>query len=228
MKKTVQDQLAAGVEFLGKVLGPDYEVTLYDMEKKERPLVAIANGRISGRTLGTPLPELVAERFAGGAAGEEPYLANVAAQVGETGKTVRSSAFPLRDASGRIFALIGINYDDTRVLRSFTDLLELVHPHGYVEKEYPNRVIQASRQTETEPAAEEAYYNDVTGMIGEIFRAETENASAPPDRLTQQERTDLIRRLKAKGLFRLKGAVRYTAEQLGISQASVYRYLGKA
>ncbi|MBQ6662213.1 MAG: PAS domain-containing protein [Firmicutes bacterium] len=232
MKKRILEQLEAGVEFLGKVLGPDYEITLYDMERKDRPLIAIANGRISGRTIGTPLPELVAAFFAEGNSGREPYIANTVARIGDSEKTVRSSAFPVRDASGRIFALIGINYDDTRVLQSFTDLLELVHPHEYVEQEYPHRVIQATRRATgaaipSVPGEDEVYYNDVNGMIGEIFRMETAGNPVPPDRLTQQERQALIARLKAKGLFRLKGAVRFTAEQLDISQASVYRYLNK-
>ena len=36
-------------EFLGKALGPDYEVALHDLTRKDRSIIAIANNYISGR-----------------------------------------------------------------------------------------------------------------------------------------------------------------------------------
>lgn len=38
-------------EFLGKALGPDYEVALHDLTRKDRSIIAIANNYISGREL---------------------------------------------------------------------------------------------------------------------------------------------------------------------------------
>ena len=40
-------------EFLGYALGPDYEVALHDLTDKNRSIIAIANGRISGRNTGS-------------------------------------------------------------------------------------------------------------------------------------------------------------------------------
>jgi len=52
------------VDFLGKALGPDYEVTLHDLDPKNSSIVAIANGRVSGRTLGSPLTKTTQEMLA--------------------------------------------------------------------------------------------------------------------------------------------------------------------
>lgn len=40
------------VEFLSLTLGPDYEIVLYDMKQDTPCVVAIANGHITGRTVG--------------------------------------------------------------------------------------------------------------------------------------------------------------------------------
>ena len=43
------------VEFLGKTLGPDYEIVLQDLNPEHQAIVAIVNGHISGRRVGGPL-----------------------------------------------------------------------------------------------------------------------------------------------------------------------------
>ena len=45
-------------EFLGKALGPDYEVALHDLTRKDRSIIAIANNHISGREIGAPLTNM--------------------------------------------------------------------------------------------------------------------------------------------------------------------------
>lgn len=45
------------VEFLGKTLGPDYEIVLQDLNPEHQAIVAIVNGHISGRRVGGPLTD---------------------------------------------------------------------------------------------------------------------------------------------------------------------------
>ena len=55
MTSDILQQYKILVEFLGKALGPDYEVVLQDLTSKNNAIIAIANGHISGRTIGSPL-----------------------------------------------------------------------------------------------------------------------------------------------------------------------------
>ena len=55
MNKHILQQYTVIVDFLGKTLGPDYEVVLQDLDPKHQAIVAIANGHVSGRTVGSPL-----------------------------------------------------------------------------------------------------------------------------------------------------------------------------
>ena len=54
---------------------------------------------------------------------------------------------------------------------------------------------------------------------------ELERLGVPADRLTSEERLQIIDALEKSGIFLLKGAVKDVAAGLGCSQASVYRYL---
>ena len=42
-------------EFLGRALGPDYEVALHDLTDDHCSIIAIANNHVSGREVGAPL-----------------------------------------------------------------------------------------------------------------------------------------------------------------------------
>ena len=49
------------VGFLGKILGPDYEVALHELLDDSNEIIAIANGELTGRHLGSPLSNKMLE-----------------------------------------------------------------------------------------------------------------------------------------------------------------------
>jgi len=223
-------RFASVVEFLGSVLGPDYEITLYDLETELHAVVAIANGRISGQTLGSPLPVAAEALLRAEPSDRGDSILNFTSHLQSSGKAVRSSALVLRDDTGKAVGLLGINFDDSRFLALSSGILALIHPDNFVRREYaaalrPEDAGAATGAARTD--ARETIHNDVSGMIREIFDGEARSLAAPTDRLTQEERVAFIAQLKRQGMFRLKGAVQYTAEQLCCSQASIYRYLSK-
>ena len=55
----------------------------------------------------------------------------------------------------------------------------------------------------------------------------TANYPVDVDRLTQDEKMEIMDILNRKGVFLLKGSVSYVAKELHSSEASIYRYLGK-
>lgn len=221
-------QFTTLVYFLGNVLGPDYEITLYDLEADEPSVIAIANGRLSGQTVGSPLPETARELLSG-AGSRGDCIENFTSHLKSTGKAVRSSAMLIRDGGGRPVGLLGINFDDSRFLSVSRELLQLIHPGDFVLQQYPGQGDKApGRAAQPQAGEREALHNDVSGMIEEIFAEASQAMPIPLDRLTQDERVAFIAQLRKRGIFRLKGSVQYAAERLGCSQASIYRYLGKA
>ena len=51
MKNELLNQYKILVNFLGKTLGPSFEIVLHEIKSEEVKMIAIANGEISNRTL---------------------------------------------------------------------------------------------------------------------------------------------------------------------------------
>ena len=64
------------VKFLGSVLGPDYEVVLQDLSNINHSVIAIENGHISGRTIGSPLTSDLFKMLSTKVYEEEDLIAN--------------------------------------------------------------------------------------------------------------------------------------------------------
>lgn len=221
------------VDFLGKTLGPDYEVTLHDLDPDNSTIVAIANGRVSGRTVGSPLTSMAREMLAHKEYEDSDYRLNYNSQL-SSGKTIRSSTMFLKDDSGKPVALLCINFDDTRFHDISDSLIRLIHPSGFAQEHFFPNIHSAPgpvQPDEPHPTAaksqSETTHNDVASLMKALFDEVASTVTIPLDRLTQEERTQFIAQLHERGLFRFKGAVQYATERLACSQASVYRYLSK-
>ena len=61
MDKELKRHYSLMVDFLGHVLGPDYEIALHELTDASNRIVAIANGELTGRHLGSPLSNKLLE-----------------------------------------------------------------------------------------------------------------------------------------------------------------------
>lgn len=228
MTELLLKQLTSFVEFLGKALGPDYEITLHDLAPDNCSIVAIANGRISGRNVGSPLSERGLRLMENKEYENTDYTMNQTALLAN-GKTIRASTLFIKDETGTPVAMLCINFDDSRFRAVHNDLMGLIHPDTFLQHHY-SIDVSTLHQHSAPPAPEkksENIHNDVSDMMKEIFDQVARGMSVPMDRLTQEERTQVIAQLHELGMFRLKGAVQFVAEGLACSQASIYRYLSK-
>ena len=57
MTEQLLSQYTRLVDFLGRVLGPDYEIILHEILPEQSRVAAIANGGISGRDVGAPITD---------------------------------------------------------------------------------------------------------------------------------------------------------------------------
>jgi predicted transcriptional regulator YheO len=210
---------AALVAFLGEVLGPDYEIALHDLSAPAVPVVAIAHGELSGRGVGSPLDdksrEALAERRAAGAS----YAANYSG-VSRDGAPLRSSLCILAGEGGEPEGLLRIDFDDTRFSDIAAQVLRLCHPDEFVE-----RTVATIRLSGDD--ASDGLPNSVASAADPVIAELVAKCGVPVDRLTQEEKIEVIEALHRRGVFLMKGAVGYVAKVLASSEASVYRYLSK-
>lgn len=211
-------------EFLGRVLGPDYEVTLHDLTAETHPLVAIANNHISERRLGAPLPDTTLKLLGDQSYDDANYRLHYRGETAQ-GKILRSSSLLLRNDDGEPIGLLCINFDNSRYRQLSESLLGLCHPDAFVET---NFLFDEKRISATELPCEAIAPSTSSASIS-IREIVARHLQERPNarRLSKAERQNIISQLEQQGIFHYKGAVKEVAEALGISQASTYRYLSQ-
>jgi predicted transcriptional regulator YheO len=211
-------------EFLGRALGPDYEVVLHDLEN-ENSIVAIANGHVSGRRLAAKssaaaLTQMLSER----SYETQDYKINYSGVV--VGKKfLRTSSFYIKNDDGQLAGMLCINFDDQRYQNLSNQVLKLCHPDAFVDAHFtygPEKAMLENLPDKTESALE-----DMPELADDLVSQILNESGLSASRLTQREKMDIVEALKNKGAFFLKGAVKRVARQLGCSQATIYRYLSR-
>ena len=229
MTEQMLRQYSQLVEFLGLALGPDYEIVLHEILPENSRVAAIANGSISGRSVGAPITNAALRMIMQKQYETSNYNINYTGRLA-SGKTIRSSTMFIKDG-GKLVGLLCINFDDSRFHELSDNILRLVHPDDFVHHHYfpndaPAKQPAAPQHTHAQPT--EHFQSDMNGLMEDLFATVTKDTGVPLRRLTQAERAEIVARLYEQGMFELRGAVQFTVQKLGCSQASVYRYIKNA
>lgn len=206
-------------EFLGAALGPDYEVALHDLTDKNRSIIAIANGYISGREVGAPLTNMALSVLKDESYEWQDYRLHYSG-LSAAGNALRSSTMFIKE-DGKLIGMLCINFDDSRFQSFAQQVLTLCHPNQFFQaQDRPEEAPEDSPRPET-------FRNSTEAVTQDAIAHELGRLGVPADRLTSEERLQVIAALEESGIFLLKGAVKDVAAGLGCSQASVYRYLSQ-
>lgn len=196
------------VDFLAEVFGEDAEVVLHDVTDVDRSVVAIRNGHISGRCVGAPATNVVLKIMKDGTENAIDYLTNYQG-LSANGKALRSSTYFLHDDDRHLIGILCVNIDTSR-LEQFRD--------------YLNSVVQIKHDLNSNERVER-----FSGTVEELAYASIETvinaAGVSPQRMSQDEKIEIVRQLNDDGVFLLKGAISRIAARLEVSEATIYRYL---
>ncbi len=211
-------QYARLTEFLGRALGPDYEVALHDLTDTNRSLIAIANGHISGRKVGAPLTNRALSILRDKSYEKTDYRIHDYG-LSINGKELRSNTMFIKQ-DGRLIGMLCINFDDSRYREAAGRILGLCHPDAFFAP------ADTPDEASARPAPE-TFSNSADALAAEAIRRELDRLGVTAERLTAEERLQIIAALEAAGIFLIKGVVKDVAAGLDCSQASVYRYLSQ-
>lgn len=229
MKQDILLHYTTLVEFLGRTLGPDYEVVLHDLSSKDLAIAAIANSHISGREVGGPLTDAALRMLSSKAYETDDFLCNYKG-LAQNGHVLRSSTMFIRDEERRPIGLLCINFDDHRYQELQQNLLSIIHPDTF-QKESPTQPASAPEEAAAPSKAAtpitESFSMDIPALMQKMFDDATASLETPIDRLNQYERRDIVEQLNEQGLFQLKGAVSFVARKFSCSNATIYRYLSE-
>ncbi len=207
-------------EFLGKALGPDYEVVLHDLTEPSCSIIAIANEHVSGRKIGAPLTNMALAILRDRSYEDSDFRVRDQG-MSINGKSLRSNTMFIKK-DGELIGMLCINFDDSRYRQAAEILRELAHPGSLPEDRSRFSFPDVSAQN-----VQELYSNSAEGVAADAVSREMEKLGLTGKRLRVADRLKIVGALEASGIFLLKGVVKDVAEALHCSQASVYRYLSQ-
>ena len=188
------DRMAKGI---AEMFGSNCETVINDLADPLHPVLAIYNGHVSSRTVGSTQDVTGVE--------QDLYLdtdvVNLLA-VTPSGQQTKSSTFSIKGEDYHFG--FGINYDFTPLAYANRVLLDLIH---------------------TEVDFHSALYKPRDTGIGELFDAAMLRVGKPVREMTKADRLRVIEHLKGMDAFSYRRAVPYVASHLGVSRYTIYKYL---
>ncbi|MFM0961201.1 PAS domain-containing protein [Yersinia enterocolitica] len=205
MKITIDAEILA--DFISSILGPQSEVAVHDLSDPACSLQVIRNGELSGRKIGSSATDF-ALRMAHECSGKDKphYRVNYRSKT-SNGVLLRSSTLAIKDEAGKVIVMICINTDDSTFQRAKDALLAL----------FP---VELSDQNHQENLA-----SSVDDVGEEILKSVLSTYSIEPDRMSGDEKIQVILELDQRGLFSIRGFVSRAALALDVSEPTIYRYL---
>lgn len=225
MDREMRRQYTVLVDFLGHILGPDYEVALHELKDDSNEIIAIANGELTGRHLGSPLSNKMLEYLTSHLYETQDYVLRFESTA-ITGKKMCSNSLFIKGPHNELAGLLCINFDSSRYEELAGKVMDLCGGKLMPGTESGTSLIVDRELPSAGPTAQ-AYPTSIAGATASIVSSVVANYPVEVDRLTQDEKMDIMETLSRKGVFLLKGSVSYVAKELHSSEASIYRYLGK-
>lgn len=125
------------VGFLGKVLGQDYEIILHDLSNMDHSVIAVANGHVSGRRIGSPMNENGLRLIRSGAWKDNPEMIRYRGYSKKSNQLLCFARF-IKNQEGEPIGMLCINYDYTnsqKLVDSLTETAGYCFPAGQAESE---------------------------------------------------------------------------------------------
>ncbi|GAU76266.1 transcriptional regulator [Fusibacter sp. 3D3] len=202
-RERVLDFLNRTGEGLAKMFGSSCETLIHDMSKPGHPILAIYNGRVSGRQVGS-----TADIYGLNDGNDEVLFTNRDyvdhMVITSTGRHVKSSTFNYI-GEGYHYAL-GINFDYTAIISASNMLVELSHVGSDLQS---------------------AIKNDEVTYISDLFDSCIASIGKPIDLMKKADRYGLVSMLYQKKAFSYQKSVSFVADKLKVSRYTIYKYINE-
>ena len=207
LNPTEMDALKQIAHGIAQQFGTNCEVVIHELSDKSAysSIVAIENGHVTGRKVGDGPSHVVLEQLGS----NDDQVADQLAYLTRTkdGKILKSTSIYIRDAGGKVAAILGINYDISALQLFETNL------HSF---------ITVDQQTRREP---ERITLSVSELLDDLIRQADELVGKPVALMTKDDKVKAIRYLNSSGALLITKSGDKIAKHFGISKYTLYSYL---
>ena len=185
--------------------GPNCEVVVHDLSQHpDHTIVAIENGHVSGRKVGDGASQVVLEQMESGEADPEDHLGYLTRTP--DGKILKSSTLYIRNAKGKVGAILSINFDISRLLMvegAVRDLVSTKQP----EQAEPEKIV------------------NINDVLDDLIQQSVALVGKPAALMTKEDKMKAIRFLNRNGAFLVTRSGDKIAKYFGISKYTLYSYI---
>lgn len=196
------------VDGLASTFGKNCEIVLHDISNPQHSIIAIANGHVSNRTIGSPMSEYGLATLRKGEYGK--HIINYKKKT-KDGRILKSSSIFIKDEAGELIGILCINYD----------LSELT-----IAKNILNEFTQITDTIECiEPDSDNNAEDNINDVLSNIVDKTLNAVGKPVAYISKEEKVNIVQMLDEKGVFLIKGAIDHVAKVLCVSRYTIYNYL---
>ncbi len=206
MRKSLIEFYTRLAHGIASQFGSNCEVVVHDLQSNDREhsIIAIENGHVTGRKIGDGPSKIVLESLQNSEKHQEDKLSYLTRT--QNGKILKSSTIYIRDDSGKIIGIFGINFDIT--------LMQAM------EEQLQNITGTASDSSSDEPIAV-----NVGDLLDELIEQSVHRVGKPVTLMTKEDKVAVVRFLNEAGAFLITKSGPKVCQYLGISKYTLYSYL---
>ena len=202
--KEIQPLLERFMKVIAQQFGENCEVVVHDLTQGlEHSVIAIENGYVTGRKVGSPSTNLGLEVLRGTQKGADRY-----GYITHTpnGKILRSSSIYFENDEGKIIGSFCVNFDITDLLRTqnFLKNLTVSNDASYTQ---------------------EHFMPDLNDIVEILIHEYLSSHDLKLETMGKTEKFNLIKYLDDKGAFLVRNSSNKVCEFLDISKYTLYAYL---
>lgn len=203
------------VEPIGRSLPSSSEVVLHDLSLLPNSIVAIY-GDVTGRRVGDPATDLLLQKLSDFSddqmVGYETALPD--------GRKIRSTTMIIRDVSGSPVAAFCINSD----LSAWISVQRVVDMMLGGRSDLAPGVVAARPAPPTTP---EVFARNVDELAAHLIHRAISDIGVPVELMQKRHKVEVVRSLKARGMFLLRDAIDMIASSLEVTRFTIYNYLNE-
>jgi predicted transcriptional regulator YheO len=200
----VFEVLGAVGQMLSATLGDWCEVVVHDLSGDLEHSIVSISGNVTGRSIGGHITDLGLVKLR---AGQTEPLLNYTSYTAD-GKTLRSSSIFMHDEEGKPFLAFCVNLNLTPVL-----LFE-----GF---------LRNLSSYEDKSGVTEFFSDDLGKMLDSMIAECVNRLGKPVSLMTKGDRKQVVQLLDERGIFQIRRSVPLVAQRLGVTEKTVYNYLGE-
>lgn len=201
------------VDFIADILGDQCEVVLHSVDGEKKSIIAIKNNRITGRNVGDETTELGTKILLNMKQNKYTVYTKLEEKIK---KNLKISSYYIFNSKHELIGIMCIIFDITMCLQA-RSLLD-----AFLGSDIPS--ISKAPQMDMNEVLENDNFS-ISQYSSNIIAEVIKEIEIPVERMTNEERQAVINKLDELEIFRIKGAISETANQLKISIASMYRLL---